>query len=61
MNEIEAVDFMMEKFSEDNRQMALQGGMSPEQIDAAMQQSYDSLRYLMNNLYTNMKQAGIIA
>ncbi len=61
MNETEAVEFLLNEFIAENKELATRAGMSESDFDAQMAQSIDSLRYMFGNIYTKMKEAKIVA
>jgi len=61
MGETEAVEFMLNAFIAENKELAERAGMSESDFDAQMSQSLDSLRYMFGNIYTKMKEANILA
>jgi hypothetical protein len=61
MNEQEVLVFMLDSIKEDNYEMATKSGMTEEQIKEFFHQSEPSLSYMVKNLYTRMKEQGIIS
>lgn len=61
MGETEAVEFILNAFIEENKELATRAGMSLEDFDAQMSQSMDSLRYMFGNVYTKMKESNLLA
>lgn len=60
MEDMDIINFMLESFVQDNRELCERSGMAPEAIDAAMEQSQGSLEYMFKNLYFKMKEQGLI-
>ena len=52
---------MLDSINQDNRDMCERAGMSPDEIDSSIEQSQPSLAYIVQNLYTKMKEEKIIA
>jgi len=61
MNEQEVVEFMIEAMHEDNRSMALHGGMTEEAFDEFWNTSLPSVRFLVDSLYNKMKDKNLLA
>jgi hypothetical protein len=61
MTEEQIVKFMLDSINQDNRDMCERGGMSPDEIDSSIEQSQPSLAYIVQNLYTKMKEENLIA
>lgn len=61
MTEEQIVKFMLDSINQDNRDMCERAGMSPDEIDSSIEQSQPSLAYIVQNLYTKMKEEKIIA
>jgi|DEB19_MinimDraft_3_1074340.scaffolds.fasta_scaffold112778_4 hypothetical protein len=61
MNKEEIVDFMLDSINRDNREICEANGMPSDQIDMQIQQSQQSLSHMMSNLYTRMKEEGLLA
>jgi hypothetical protein len=57
----ETVVFMLNSLNEDNRNICLQNGMSTEDIDRNIEQSQQSLAYMLSNMYDKMKEANLLA
>jgi len=56
----ETVVLMLNSLNEDNRNLCLQAGMDPEQIEKNIEQSQQSLAYMLSNIYDKLKEAAII-
>jgi hypothetical protein len=61
MNDQEIVAFMVESLNEDNRAICQNNGMAPEEIEKSIEQSQQSLVFMMGNLLTKMKEKNLIA
>jgi hypothetical protein len=61
MSESEILNFMLDSIMEDNYEMATRSGMSEEEVKESFSKSEHSLNYIVLNLYTRMKEQGIIA
>ena len=61
MENNEIVKFMIEEFNKDNIALCEQSGMSPDEIQKSVLQAQPSIAYMLNNLYTKMKEKGYIA
>lgn len=61
MTEQEIVAFMVESLNADNRAICQNNGMAPEEIEKSIEQSQQSLVFMMGNLYVKMKEKNLIA
>lgn len=61
MTEQEIVAFMVESLNSDNRAICQNNGMAPEEIEKSIEQSQQSLVFMMGNLYVKMKEKNLIA
>ncbi len=61
MTEQEIVAFMVESLNADNRAICQNNGMAPEEIEKSIEQSQQSLVFMMGNLLTKMKEKNLIA
>ncbi len=61
MNDQEIVAFMVQSLNEDNRAICQNNGMAPEEIEKSIEQSQQSLVFMMGNLLTKMKEKNLIA
>jgi hypothetical protein len=61
MNDQEIVSFMVESLNEDNRAICQNNGMDPAEIEKSIEQSQQSLVFMMGNLLTKMKEKNLIA
>jgi hypothetical protein len=60
MNKEEIIDLMLKSINDDNRQICKQGGMSDEETEKQIEQSQASLIYMISNMYTKLKESGVI-
>ena len=60
MTKDEAVELMLKSINDDNREMCIQGGMSPEDMETQISQSQPALSLITANMYDRMKDSGII-
>jgi hypothetical protein len=56
----ETVAFMLESLNAENRAICLQNGMPEDEINRNIEQSQQSLNYMLNNIYDKMKVANLI-
>ena len=56
----ETVVFMLNSLNEDNRNICLQNGMPVEDVDRSIEQSQQSLAYMLSNMYDKMKEANLL-
>lgn len=61
MEEQEVIKLMLDSFNEDNRMMALQSGMSPDEVESYINQSMPSISFMLTNVYNKMKDANLLA
>lgn len=59
MQDMDIINFMLESFVQDNKDLCERSGMTAEAIDEAMSQSRPSLEYMFKNLYFKMKDEGL--
>jgi len=57
----ETVVFMLNSLNEDNKSICLQNGMPIEDIEKSIDQSQQSLAYMLSNMYDRMKEANLLA
>ena len=57
----ETVVFMLNSLNEDNRNICLQNGMAVEEVERNIEQSQQSLAYMLSNMYDKMKEANLLA
>lgn len=56
----ETVVFMLNSLNEDNRNICLQNGMPAEDVERNIEQSQQSLAYMLSNMYDKMKEANLL-
>lgn len=61
MTEEEIIAFMVESINDDNRAICENNRMDPAEIEKSIEQSQQALYFMSSNLYTKMKEKGIIA
>jgi hypothetical protein len=61
MTKEEVVDIMLFSINTDNRELCKQGGMSEKDIESQIEQSQQSLKLILNNMYDMLKEGGVIA
>jgi hypothetical protein len=61
MTDQEIVSFMVESLNADNRAICENNGMDPAEIDRQIEQSQQSLVFMMGNLLVKMKEKNLIA
>jgi hypothetical protein len=61
MTKEEAVSVMLNSINEDNRAMGLQAGISSEDMEKQIEQSQQSLAFMMSNIYDKLQAGGVIA
>lgn len=61
MEDINVINFMIEAFNKENRDLCERAGMSPDQIEASIAQSQGSIEYMIKNVFFKMKDNGLIA
>jgi|694.fasta_scaffold64599_5 hypothetical protein len=61
MNDQEIVAFMVDSLNADNRAICQNNGMDPAEIEKSIEQSQQSLVFMMGNLYVKMKEKNLIA
>lgn len=57
----ETVAVMLNSLNEDNRSFCLQSGMSEEETERNIEQSQQSLNFMLSNMYDKLKEASLIA
>jgi hypothetical protein len=57
----ETVAIMLNSLNEDNRNICLQNGMSEEEVDRNIEQSQQSLNFMLSNMYDKLKEENLIA
>ena len=61
MTKEEAVSVMLNSINEDNRAMGLQAGISSEDMEKQIEQSQQSLAFMMSNIYDKLQSGGALA
>jgi hypothetical protein len=57
----ETVVLMLNSLNEDNRNICLQNGMNAQEVEEKIEQSQQSLAFMLANVYDKLKEANIIA
>jgi len=60
MNKEQTIDFMVEVINKSNKDLCKLQGIDDEQIDQMIEQSQQGLLHMISNLYTAMKDKGLI-
>ena len=60
MNKEETIDFMVEVINNSNRELCKLQGIEDNQIEQMIEQSQQGLLHMISNLYTAMKDKGLI-
>ncbi len=61
MTKEEAVSIMLNSINEDNRAMGIQAGLNAADLEKQIEQSQQSLAFMMSNIYDKLKDGGVIA
>jgi adenine-specific DNA methylase len=61
MTKEDALNIMLESINSDNLALGLQQGLSEEDMRHQIEQSQQSLNFMMSNIYDKLKDAGCIA
>lgn len=61
MTKEEAVNIMLNSINEDNRAMGIQAGLNVADLEKQIEQSQQSLAFMMSNIYDKLKDGGVIA
>ena len=61
MTKEDALTIMLESINSDNYSLGIQAGISEEDMRNQIQQSQQSLNFMMSNIYDKLKDAGVIA
>ena len=61
MTKEEAVDIMMKSINADNLELGLKAGLNEIDLKAQIDQSQQSLVFMMSNIYDRLKDGGVIA
>ena len=61
MTKDEAIAVMLESINADNLALGLQAGLKEEDLKTQIEQSQQSLNFMMSNIYDKLKEGGAIA
>ena len=61
MTKDEAVTIMLESINADNLALGLQAGLEEQALKTQIEQSQQSLGFMMGNIYDKLKEGGVIA
>ena len=61
MTKDEVVAAMVESINQDNLALGLQSGLNESDVKAQIEQSQQSLNFMMSNIYDKLKESGVIA
>ncbi len=61
MTKDEAVTVMLDSINADNLALGLQAGLNEEDLKKQIEQSQQSLAFMMSNIYDKLKTSGAIA
>ena len=61
MTKDEAIDIMMESINADNLALGIQAGLNEAALKTQIEQSQQSLGFMMANIYDKLKSSGAIA
>lgn len=61
MTKDEVVNIMMESINSDNLSLGLQAGLEESALKAQIEQSQQSLGFMMGNIYDKLKEGGALA
>ena len=61
MTKEEAVAIMLESINSDNLALGLQSGLNEAELKTQIEQSQQSLNFMMSNIYDKLKEAGAVA
>lgn len=61
MTKDEAVKLMLDSINNDNRTMGIQAGLNAADLEKQIDQSQQSLSFMMANIYDKLKESGAIA
>ena len=57
----ETVEIMLESINADNLALGIQAGLNEDDLKAQIEQSQQSLNFMMSNIYDKLKESGVIA
>jgi hypothetical protein len=61
MTKEEAVSIMLDSINSDNLALGIQAGLKEEDLKLQIEQSQQSLNFMMANIYDKLKDGGVIA
>ena len=61
MTKEEAVKIMLDSINADNLALGLQAGLNEADLKTQIEQSQQSLNFMMSNIYDKLKEAGAVA
>ena len=61
MTKDEVVTIMLESINADNLALGLQAGLEEQALKTQLEQSQQSLGFMMGNIYDKLKEGGVIA
>jgi len=61
MTKEEAVNIMLESINADNLALGLQAGLNEADLKTQIEQSQQSLNFMMSNIYDKLKESGVVA
>jgi hypothetical protein len=61
MTKEEAVSIMLDSINSDNLALGIQAGLKEEDLKLQIEQSQQSLNFMMANIYDKLKDSGVIA
>ena len=61
MTKEEVVNIMLETINSDNLTLGLQAGLEENALKAQIEQSQQSLAFMLGNVYEKLKESGVIA
>lgn len=60
MTKEEVVAMMLDSINSDNREICVRAGMNVEEAEMQIQQSQQSLSFMLSNVYDKLKESNII-
>lgn len=60
MTKEEAVSIMLNSINDDNRTMGLQAGLNAADLEKQIEQSQQTLNFMMGNIYDKLQAGGVI-
>jgi EAL domain-containing protein (putative c-di-GMP-specific phosphodiesterase class I) len=61
MEDTQIIELMLESINSDNRTICERSGMDPAQVELQIEQSQDSLRFMLTNVLYKLKEQNVIA